>query len=48
MDPLDIAFTAIRNRFGSAPPGDYYALETRTRLVLNRAAKVLDAHRVAI
>ncbi len=47
-DPLDIAFQSLRNRFGSAPPGDYYALESRTRLVLNRAAKVLDSHRVAI
>ena len=47
-DPLDIAFTALRNRFGSAPPGDYYALEARTRLVINRAATVLDSHRVAI
>ena len=47
-DPLDIAFTALRNRFGSAPPGDYYALEARTRLVINRAATVLDSHRIAI
>ena len=47
-DPLDIAFQSLRNRFGSAPPGDYYALEARTRLVLNRAATVLDSHRIAI
>ena len=47
-DPLDIAFQSLRNRFGSAPPSDYYALEARTRLVLNRAATVLDSHRIAI
>ena len=47
-DPLDIAFQSLRNRFGSAPPGDYYALEARTKMVLERAATVLDAHRIAI
>ena len=47
-DPLDIAFTALRNRFGSAPPGDYYALEARAKMVLDRAATVLDKVRVAI
>ena len=47
-DPLDIAFTALRNRFGSAPPGDYYALEARAKMVLERAATVLDSHRIAI
>ena len=47
-DPLDIAFTALRHRFGSAPPGDYYALEARAKMVLDRAATVLDSHRVAI